>query len=191
MRHTKLNHESIAAITPILLAQSYITGVTAWTGETVDANLDAFRIFLTEDCTLVRAHCEAMVVREPRLDDPWMVCRDLINLERPILLSRSLRYHGNDEFWVGLNPDIIERACFVGMPFEYEVFTRTFPRVNVPFYETPTLMDLFKTVASCGRLISNQGLIHTFAEALKKPLTLEVYRGFRRCVFDRPDTIYV
>lgn len=201
-RTTKLSQEMITSITPVLMQQPYITSVIEWSGQAVEANLDTFRIYVSDDRTLVSSHCEAMVVPEPPVTEPWMfmasapskapiVSSDYVHLERTILLSRSLRYHGNDEFWIGLRPDVQERACFVGLPFEYEVFTRVFPHIKVPYYETPTLLDLFRAVASCERTITNQGLVHCFAEALKKPVVLEVYRGSRRCVFERPGAVYV
>ena len=195
-RRTRLDVSSIEAIRPVLEQQPYVQKVTSvntqHAKQLVDVNLNAFRIYLGEGVNIVESHIRPFL---PCPVDPtlsWLTCEAPADLgDRPILISRTLRCHGNDEFWNGLRPETVDHAQFVGLPFEYDVFCRTFSRIRVPHLETKTTLDLFNAVAGADQVISNQGLVHTFAEGLKKNLVLEVYRNHSRCVFERPGAQYV
>lgn len=189
-RRTRLTEETIRAIEPVLREQHYIEDVKVWTGEKVDANLNAFRAALSR-LNLMQANCSAMNVPPLAPNDPWLECLDPIELDRPVIMARSLRLHCNDEFWGGMTTMSQESAYFVGLEIEYQAFCQSFPHLDIPHYPTETIHDLFRVIAGADRVIANETLANVFAEGLKKEKILEVYRDSRRCVIERPGAAYV
>jgi len=94
---------------------------------------------------------------------------------KPLVISRSLRNTGHHGFWESAL-ELIKHTCvFVGLPKEHEVFQYTF-ECEVSYYPTESLVDLARVIAGCKQFIGNASFPHALAEAMKKPLVLEMAR---------------
>jgi hypothetical protein len=187
---TKLNREGIQGISPVLLAQGYVKEVRLWAGEAVDYDLDRFREH-EELKNLSDAHLAALGLPLTERDRAWLTIRDpIVMKDRPLVISRSVRYHGNHTFWERLVPAIKEQCVFVGFAKEHEMFEYTFGH-KVMYYPTPDLLTLARVIAGCRKFIGNAALPHALAEGMKKDLVNEVYRAFPHTLFVRPGAEYV
>lgn len=183
---TKLNQSLIDQLTPFLEMQEGIVKVLPWHGSPVDHDLDTFRHHIRFN-NLAVSHLEALGLDHSLSSKPWLNFPTKRVLPKPFLVSRSARYHGNDAFWIGLLPQIKERALFIGYPKEHDIFEYTFGH-QIEHYPTPSLFDLIETINSCEQLFSNQGFSHAIAEGLGKPLICEVERLYPAAVFNNKAT---
>ncbi|MDP9172633.1 MAG: hypothetical protein M3O30_02045 [Planctomycetota bacterium] len=187
---TKLNAAAIESIKPLLSCQPYIQEVRHWNGEPVDYDMDQFRLHLKFN-NLSDSHLAAFTLPLVERDRAWITVDSPVSIpDRPVVIARSLRYHGNDTFWESILPQIKECAVFVGFQKEYEIFVYTFNH-EITYWPTPDIMALTRVLAGCQQFIGNQGLPHAIAEALKKNLINEVFRPYPAAVFQRPGAQYV
>jgi hypothetical protein len=188
---TSLNSKTIDLLKPLLLQQDYIKGVELWDESvSVDYNLNEFRKSLVNH-NLSDCHLNAFNLPYSERDSAWLKIDQGLNHEsgRKTLLLRSLRVQSNHTFWENLPDEMIQDALFVGSPFEYEVFSKTF-RYEVPFWEL-SILDLARAIYSCNSFISNQTFGAALAEGFKKNLIQEVYRIFPLALFEREEAAYV
>jgi hypothetical protein len=187
---TKLNAEAIESIKPLLLQQPYIQEVRHWHGETVDHDLDEFRRHNTFN-NLSDSHLAAFGLPPSERDTAWLTVADPIAIPgRPIVINRSVRYHGNYTFWECNLPQLKNISVYVGYPKEHEIFVYTFGH-EVPYYATPDILTLARVIAGAQQFVGNQGLPHAIAEGLKKRLINEVFRPYPAAVFKRDGAQYV
>jgi len=187
---TKLTAQTIAELTPILLQQAYVREVRLWAGEPVDYDLDLFRRHLTFN-NLSDSHLAAFGLAGGERDRAWLAIADPIVLEnRPIVISRSVRYHSNYSFWLCNLPLIKDRSVFVGFPKEHDIFQYTFGH-DIPYFPTPDLLTVARVIAGCRQFVGNQGFPHALAEGMKKNLINEVYRFLPSGIFTRTGAAYV
>ena len=187
---TKLDAKSIDLLTPILLQQPYIQEVRHWHGEAVDYDLDQFRHYLTFN-NLADSHLVAFGLPTTERDKAWIEIADPIVVpDRPIVISRSVRYHGNYTFWEANLPHLGRQCVFVGYPKDHEIFVYTFGH-DIPYYPTPELLTLARVIAAAHLFIGNQGLPHALAEGMKKNLINEVFQHRPAAIFKREGAHYV
>lgn len=187
---TKLNKETIAQIKNFLEKQHPITRVEFWNGQAVDYDLDEFRRHIKYN-NLAISHLVAFAQDQNIAAEPWLIYDKKRALPKPIVITRSVRYHGHFSYWEHQLPKIKNDAIFVGLPKEYEIFLYTFGQ-EIEYYPTPTISDLIETVYSCEEIYCNQGLPHALAEGFHKKLTCEVYRVYPAAVFkNKPTSTYV
>ena len=188
--HTNLTEESIASLRPLLLQQDYVADVQAWHGEPIDYDLDQFRLHLGFN-NLSDSHLAAFKLPFEQRDRPWITVNEPIAIkDRPIVISRSPRYHGNFGFWEGILPLIKDRCVYVGLPKEHEFFVYTFGH-SVMHLPTPDITTLARVIVGCRQFIGNLSFPHALAEAMKKPLINEVYRVSPNTIFQREGAQYV
>src|SRR2546421_8313603 len=174
-KRTRLTREGIDALRPLLLAQDYVQDVACWQGEAVDFNLDLFRRQL-KSANIPDAHLRAFDLNTAERDRPWLTVPDPIVIpNRYIVINRTVRNTGNHGFWESALELIKPTCVFVGLPKEHEIFQYTFD-CEVPYHPTPTLVDLARVIAGCRQFIRNASLPPAIAEAMKKPLVLEMAR---------------
>ena len=189
-RFTNLTAEAIKGIAPILLQQEYVREVRPWAGEAVDYDLDLFRRHKNLH-NISDSHLKAFGLDSGERDRAWLTIADPIVIEgRPIVISRSVRYHGNYAFWKDHLPLIKDRSVFVGYPKEHDIFQYTFG-YEVQYYPTPDMLTLARVIAGCGHFMGNQGFPHALAEGMKKNLINEVFRPNPAAVFKRAGADYV
>jgi ADP-heptose:LPS heptosyltransferase len=172
---TRLTRQRIDALRPLLLLQPYIHEVTEWTGQSVDHNLDLFRRHIKE-ANLADAHLKLFNLDTAERDRAWLSVPDPIVIEgKNIVINRTVRSTGHHGFWESALPLMKDRCIFVGLPKEHEIFQYTF-ECEVPYYPTESLVDLARVIAGCRQFIGNSSFCHAIAEAMKKPLVLEMAR---------------
>ena len=174
-QRTRLTDVSIDTLKPLLLLQDYVHDVRHWQGQPVDYNLDLFRRRV-KGANLPDAHLLAFNLPTSERDRAWLSVPDPIVIpEKFIVINRTVRNTGNHGFWESALELMKDRCVFVGLPKEHEIFEYTF-ECEVPYHPTPTLVDLARVIAGCRQFIGNASLPHALAEAMKKPLVLEMAR---------------
>ncbi len=187
---TKLNAASIQSLAPVLTQQPYIEAVKEWHGEPVDYDLDEFRRHIRFN-NLSDSHLAAFKLPTTERDTAWLKIADPIFVEgRPVVISRSVRYHSNYSYWEQHLPALKDLAIFVGYPKDHEIFEYTFGHA-IPYHPTPDITTLARVIAGCRKFVGNQGLPHALAEGMKKNLVNEMYRIYPSAVFKRPGAEYV
>jgi hypothetical protein len=187
---TKLDAKSIDMLIPILKQQPYVEDVRHWHGEPVDHDLDEFRNFLGFN-NLSDSHLAAFGLPTSERDAAWIQIADPIAIpDRPIVVNRSIRYHGNYTFWEANLPHLSPKCIFVGYPKDYEIFLYTFGH-EIPYYPTPELLTLARVIAGCQLFMGNQGFPHALAEGMKKNLVNEVFQHRPAAIFKREGAHYV
>jgi hypothetical protein len=187
---TGLTRAAVESLKPLLLHQPYIDEVREWAGEKVDFDLHIFRDHLGKH-NIADSHLAAFGLPTSERDSAWLIVADPIKIDsRPIVISRSVRYHGNECFWDTCIDQLLAKGVFVGYPKDHEIFVYTFGR-PVPYYPTPDILTLAGVIAGCEEFVSNQGFPHALAEGMKKTLTLEVFRVHPAVVFKRDGARYV
>jgi hypothetical protein len=187
---TRLTAKSIEAMAPLLLRQPYIKEVRFWKGEPVDYDLDQFRRHVQLN-NLSDSHLAAFGLPTTERNAPWLAVDDPITIEgKTIVISRTVRCHGNHAFWELALTQIKDVCVFVGYPKEHEIFVYTFGH-DVPYFPTPDVMTLARVIAGAQQFIGNQSLSHALAEAMKKSLINEVYPLHPAAVFERDGAKYV
>lgn len=178
---TKFNQKLIEQLTPFLELQDGVIKVLPWEGQLVDYDLDKFRQHIRFN-NLSISHLEAFGLDHAYANLSWLKFPTKRVLPKPLLISRSARYHGNDAFWIGLLPKIKSRALFIGYPKEHDIFEYTFGH-KIEYYPTPTILDLIETIYSSEQIFCNQGFSHAIAEGLAHPLVCEVERLYPAAIF--------
>jgi hypothetical protein len=187
---TKLNAGSIESLKTLLARVPYVNEVRSWNGEAVDVNLDVFRQHARFN-NLSDAYLSAFGLPFTERDRQWLEISDPLSDSRfPIIIARSVRYHGNYVFWALNTPKIAHQCAFVGLPKDHEIFEYTF-EIKVHYWPTPDILTLARVIAGAQQFIGNQGLPHALAEAMKKNLINEVFRPNPAAVFKRPGAAYV
>jgi len=194
---TKLNKASIDSLKPLLESQPYIERVDYYSGDKVDYNLDTFRkhvIFNNPNVrfnNLADAHLEAFRLPQKERDKTWITIDKETIPGKSTIITRSTRYQGNHAFWGHLcQKENLDACIFLGHEKEHDIFEWTF-NVKIEYVKTPTLVDACKLIAGADKVYCNANALHAMAEAMKKPLVLEVFRPFPVTIFNRSDATYV
>jgi hypothetical protein len=187
---TKLNAASIDSMKQLLARVPYIAEVRHWQGEPIDVPLDLFHQNIRFN-NISDSHLAPFGLPLTERDRAWIEINDPITDPRfPIIISRSVRFHGNYGFWALNLKHFVERSAFVGLAKEHEIFEYTF-NVKVHHWVTPDLLTLARVIAGAQQFIGNQSLPHAIAEAMKKNLINEMYRIYPAAIFKREGAAYV
>jgi hypothetical protein len=151
--------------------------------------LDTFRNHIKYN-NLSDSHLAAFGLDFKHRDSKWLSIQDPLTVKKKIVISRSVRYHGNFSFWESMLPKIKDDAIFVGFPKEHDIFEYTFGH-KIEYYPTESTLDLARVIAGCDLFIGNQGLPHALAEGMKVNLINEIYRVYPSAVFTRVGAQYV
>ena len=188
-KKTKLTAGAIQSLIPVLEQQEYIKGVELWKDQKVDYDLDLFRKHVIYN-NLSDSHLAAFNLPFSERDTAWLKIKNARPLHKNVIISRSVRYHGNFSFWENYLPVIKDDCLFVGFEKEHDIFEYTFGH-KVEYYKTESILDLTQVIDGSHLFVSNQGLPHALAEGLKKNLINEVFRVYPAAVFKRDDAQYV
>jgi hypothetical protein len=141
-------------------------------------NLNRFRLFWQgkwhfgkqyKNVHLIEMMCRAASI-EFVDEGPWLeaACRH----EYPVIVSRSARQRDHKFPW----PDVLARykgkVAFVGLPCEYEVFSRMFGRI--PYVQTHMLLALAEVIQGCDLYVGNSSMPLALAVGLGKQCVQEV-----------------
>lgn len=147
-------YENLQNLIPLLNYQEYIWRAS-FTGEEVpaDYNLNAFRNGIKRHDNLIDRHF--MVCGVAPDYKPWLTVDDQMEVSgRPIVISRSSRYHNNLFPWSNLVSKHGKKMIFIGTEKEHSDFIKAFG--FVPRASTPTLLDVARLVKGAWTFIGNQ-----------------------------------
>ena len=101
-----------------------------------------------------------------------------------VLVTRTLRYQCNYPEWMTLLHEMKnEQVVFIGLPFEHEVFCRTFD-VTPRYQPVENALQAASLIKSCRMYVSNQGANHAIAVGLnKQPFAAETQFNENVCRF--------
>jgi hypothetical protein len=120
---------------------------------------------------------------------PWLSVDYMTEVPgKPIIVSRSLRYH-NDLFpWQQLVSEHAENMLFVGTMNEYSEFTREFGFVS--YFETPHLLALARVIAGARVCIMNQSAPCAIALGMGANVIQESWSQDANCRLRRKNAVY-
>ena len=178
----KFNLTKALFLLPLLRAQSYLEDVDLYTGDPADSwryydvNASEYHKDSLGLQNLTFFHAKKYKLDIKDLNEPWLEIDKAwtVDSKRSIVINRTMRYRGNDNFYYFNRERINERAVFVGVPEEYKDFVMRFGCTNLPFVPTPTALDLARVIKGCKTFIGNGSL----SAALAIGLGLEVEYEF-------------
>lgn len=185
---TKLNAAYIEAMRPLFEQQDYIHEVRQWKGETTDYDLDRFRLYADGKRTLAASHLMAFGLPLSCMHRPWLTINPK-SVSR-FVVSRSLRYHGNYEFWEQLDPAIVAEAVFVGLEEEYRYFKLVFGH-DIPYHRTASILEAAEVIAGSEHYFANQSLLSAIGQGIHARMTVELYRDTKTNFFEREGALFV
>lgn len=171
---TKLNINGYNFIRPLLLNQPYIEDVKVYNGEEVDHNLNKFRQLFTKGGFRSQHGCLLDVQRQALglpvydVNVPWLDCGDPIKLNKKILISRSPRYQSAYSKIQGLRLFFQDKAIFIGIKKEHELFEWTFD-IKIDFFESNNALEIAKVIKGSECIMSNSTLNLALAIGLGHP----------------------
>lgn len=105
-------------------------------------------------------------------EHPWLTIDGKPDTVFPIVVARSARYRDDGFRWGPLYEQFQGRACFVGVPWEHEDFEHRYGKI--PYIQSPSLLEVARTIAHADVFIGNQSCPRAIAEGLKVPTVVEV-----------------
>lgn len=185
-RYGRMKFDRAAAeyLAPLLAHQPYIDDVQMWDGQVYDVCLSDARQVFNNQRNIVSHYTDFFGLDYSISDAPWIEAPADPSVEETILLTRTLRYQCNYPEWDGILYDLRDKkTLFLGLPFEHEVFCRTFD-VNVPFRPVANALEAASIVRSSRHYVTNQGANHAIAIALdKRDLSAETQFNESVCRF--------
>jgi hypothetical protein len=172
-------------------AQSYINNFDIMSPEVeISHNLDRFRpLFVNHPGNYVDVYSSAFNhmdkdVQTELRTRPWLTVPSPRVIDgRTIIINRTQRWLPptlSPQWATWKSQGIEERALFVGLPDEYIWFKQQ-TGLNIPYYETATMLDLAEVIAGGEMFIGNQsqalalaiGLGQNFCCELRQDLPVE------------------
>lgn len=183
-------------IAPLVEAQPYILKCRYTHGHPASTthDLNRFRIpwrnrTAKDFDSILKLHCDAFNLPLPT--GPWLTVNNPITVEgRPIVVSRTPRYHNEAFPWDRLCAKYGDRMVFVGAPQEAEVFQGFAPDKRIPHYQTKDALELARVIAGAKLCIMNQSLPLAIAHGLHKNVLVETWPLNSNCVIERRGSMY-
>lgn len=171
---TRLNHQTIDFISPLIKLQPYIKDVRYWQGEKVTYNLDEFRQKFSDPTrrsktgNLADLHLEQFKLPFSEVEKPWLHVDGDTKLHKKVIIARSPRVQGGFGTLNATKFYLKENAIFVGIPKEHEFFEWTFG-ITIDYHKTDTVIDLFKVIKGSELFIGNSSFPLSLAIGMGHP----------------------
>lgn len=186
---TKFNETSYNFVKPLIEYQSYIKEVKIFNNESIDYNLNKFRYKFSDTNSrsktknLLDLHLEAFDLPEWDPNEKWLDVDAPVMLERKTVVSRSPRMQGNYP-WFEVNKfNFRDKAVFVGLPKEHDIFEYTFD-IKIPHHQVNDALELARVIAGCKGFAANSTFTLSVAIGLGTvPIIQEVEPHFPTTVF--------
>lgn len=187
---TKFNETSYSFIKPLLAAQSYLHDIRIFNGEKIDYNLNLFRHKFADPNSrsktknLLDLHLDAFNLPKWDANQGWLEVLNPIALEKRTIVSRSPRMQANYP-WFEVNKfKFRDKAIFVGLPKEHEIFEYTFD-IKIPYHPVSDALELARVIAGCKAFAANSTFTLAVAIGLGNvPIVQEVEPHFPTTVFE-------
>lgn len=189
-KKTKFNRDGFLFLEPLLRAQSYIHDVLVYNNEHIDINLDHFRLTMLRQPpnikkNLLELHIDTFNLPSWNDNEPWLLVDNFITRERKTLVSRSPRMQSNFPWFQTNKFNFAEKAAFVGLKREHDLFEWTFD-ISIPFYPTANALELARLIAGCKAFVGNSSSALAIAIGLGHvPIVQEVVWSCPASVFQK------
>ncbi len=167
-----LNKKMFEFMEPFLIHQEYISNVSIFDNQKVDADLDQFRTVPVSPAmgSLVKRYF-LFIHNYIDLTLPWLKNeKNISELNDKILVCRSERYRNENINYAFLNTQ--KNVVFCGIDDEWEDFRRWVPKSER--IVANNCLELSNYINSCKFFIGNQSMPFAIAEGLKKDRLLEI-----------------
>jgi hypothetical protein len=158
---TKFNKTSFDFIKPLLEVQPYINGVEIYQkNQKIDYNLNLFRYKFSDPNArsktrnLLDLHMEAFGLPEWDPNEGWLQVESPVTLDRGTLVSRSPRMQSNFPWFQSNKFNFRDKAIFIGLPKEHEIFEYTFD-VKIPYHQVKDALEIARVIAGCKAFVAN------------------------------------
>lgn len=167
-----MSEKMAGLLIPLIKHQSYISDCSIYQNETVDINLDAFRIggFPLSTGNIAR-WCNYITGINTNLSRQWIIATPKELLKDTIIVARSQRYRNTSIDYSFLKK--YPKLAFVGVKEEFDDMKKFIP--GIQWIQVTNFLDLANVIAGCKFFIGNQSLPFAIAEGLKIPRILEIY----------------
>jgi hypothetical protein len=189
----KFNLTKALFLLPLLKEQTYLEDVDLYTGDSKDA-WKSYDVhcgeFHKDDLgiqNLTFFHAKKYNLPLQILNEPWLEIESTTRVEtsRDIIINRSLRYRGNDNYYYFNREKLDKQGVFVGLPEEYLDFVRRFGCQNIPYVKTNTCLELAEVINAHPNFIGNGSLACSIAIGLGKNIEYEFCHTACHYMFQR------
>lgn len=188
---TKFNQESFNFVKPLIEAQPYIKSVEIYKPNIfIDYNLNLFRHKFSDPNArsktrnLLDLHLDAFNLDEWNPNEGWLEIKDPIYIARKTIVSRSPRMQSNYPWFQSNKFNFRDKAIFVGLPKEHEIFEYTFD-IKIPYQRVSNSLELARIIAGCKAFVANSTFTLAVAIGLGNvPIVQEVEPHFPTTVFE-------
>ena len=175
-------------VKPLLEAQSYISGVSAWENEPVDWRSEKFREYgmINNGHSLAYNHAEAamrdgFIQEMPDFSIKWLSAESSARSNGRVVVNATSRYRNPYFPWGKVVSHYGGRILFVGMPDEHKAFCESFG--DVEYVPTKNMLEVDSLIAGSVVYLGNQSSAMCIAEGLKHPRILEGCLRVPDCVY--------
>jgi len=180
----KFNLSKALFLLPLLKEQSYLTDVDLYTGDPATAwkHYDVHTGEYHKDDlgiqNLTFFHAKKYDLDLSDLDDPWLEVPShppqvSLGPNRNIIINRTPRYRGNDNYYFFNRQRFDQKGVFVGLPEEYQDFRQRYGCPNLPYIKTDTALELAEVVNAGDTFVGNGSLAASIAMGLGKNIEYE------------------
>ena len=170
----KFNLTKALFLLPLIKQQSYLDDIDLYSGDPIDSwrfydvNASEYHKDDLGIKNLTYFHAKKYNLSLEELNDPWLEVDEVLPVDssRDIVINRSLRYRGNDNYYYFNRERLNSRGMFVGLPEEYQDFVNRFGCTNVPCLVTNTALDLARAIKGHKTFIGNGSLAASIAIGL-------------------------
>ena len=197
LKPASFTHTGFEFIKPLLEAQPYVKEVKEYTGsEEITFDLDCFRVCYFIPELLEKTQGVMMnVLKETwgtavSFKKPWIEVPEAKELDRDLIVSRAIYWHGGEIMYSLMGKDLTEGAFFVGNQTEYISF------INVsssgPWYLKPkNMFEYAEMVMGAKRIICNDCDLYWLSLSLgAKAIDFELCPDVYTCLSDNKNVKY-
>lgn len=188
------NRENSRNIIPLLNCQSCLWPVTFTDSvlNHVEYDLNKFRETIMgqpNSGSIFSHHLRSCKTNWPE-DKSWLGVDFKVQIpSRPIIISRSRRYHSPSFPWSELVRYHKSHMIFIGLEQEHSEFVTQYG--FVPRIDTPTLLDVARIIAGAKVFIGNQSCPMAIALGLGVNTIQEVWEQDANCILKRENALYI
>ena len=191
----KFNLTKALFLLPLVKQQPYLDDVDLYSGDPLDSwklydvNASEYHKDDLGIKNLTYFHAKKYDLALEDLNEPWLEVQNkkVIDPNRTIVINRTLRYRGNDNYYFFNRQEFNEKAIFVGIPEEYQEFLQRFGTPGIPFIATNTAAELAEVIAGCKHFVGNGSLAASIAIGLGLDVDYEYCHVASHYMFQRPN----
>jgi hypothetical protein len=189
----KFNLTKALFLLPLIKAQNYLEDVDLYRNDPVDSwkfydvNASEYHKDDLGIRNLTYFHAKKYNLALEDLNEPWLDVPDAITVapERDVVINRTLRYRGNDNYYFFNREDLNKRGVFVGLPDEYQDFRNRFGTMDIPYVRTHTALELARVIKGHKIFVGNGSLAASIALGLGLDVEYEYCLGASHYLFQR------